>query len=183
MARTSAWWIRISGLPDSGSPRCSRYENMRPEASMRGLRFANEPSMTPSERMIPARYMLAITSMMPEPQIPVTSCSPSSLSKPGSSDQRLPPMTLKRGSRVTGSILTRSMAPGAARWPPLIWAPSKAGPVGLEAVSSLSRLPSTISALVPTSMIRLISSESHGVSASRTAEVSAPTWPAMHGRR
>ena len=27
---------------------------------------------------------------------------------------------------------TRSMAPGAARWPPLIWAPSKAGPVGLR---------------------------------------------------
>ncbi len=25
---------------------------------------------------------------------------------------------------------TRSMAPGAARWPPDIWAPSKAGPVG-----------------------------------------------------
>ena len=28
--------------------------------------------------------------------------------------------------------LQAAMAPGAARWPPLIWAPSKAGPVGLE---------------------------------------------------
>ena len=43
------------------------------------------------------------------------------------------------------------MAPGAARWPPLIWAPSKAGPVGLDAASSRSALPSTISAFVPTS--------------------------------
>ena len=30
---------------------------------------------------------------------------------------------------------TRSMAPGAARWPQLIWAPSNAGPVGLEQAS------------------------------------------------
>ena len=29
-------------------------------------------------------------------------------------------MTLKRGSFVAGSISTRSMAPGAARWPALI---------------------------------------------------------------
>ncbi len=47
-------------------------------------------------------------------------------------------MTLNRGSRVARSIRTRSIAPGAARWPPLIWAPSKAGPVGLEAASSRS---------------------------------------------
>ena len=32
---------------------------------------------------------------------------------------------------------TRSMAPGAARWPQQICAPSKAGPVGLEQASSL----------------------------------------------
>ena len=47
-------------------------------------------------------------------------------------------MTRKRGSSVSRSIRTRSIAPGAARWPPLIWAPSKAGPVGLEAASSRS---------------------------------------------
>ena len=46
---------------------------------------------------------------------------------------------------------TRSIAPGAARWPQLICAPSKAGPVGLEQASRRCRLPSTISALVPTS--------------------------------
>jgi hypothetical protein len=39
-------------------------------------------------------------------------------------------MTVKRGSRVAGSMRTRSMAPGAARWPEEICAPSKAGPVG-----------------------------------------------------
>ena len=86
-------------------------------------------------------------------------------------------------SSVSGSIRTRSIAPGAARWPPLIWAPSKAGPVGLDAASRRSLLPNTISALVPTSMIRLTSSSTQGVSASMTAAVSAPTCPAMHGNR
>ena len=44
-------------------------------------------------------------------------------------------MTRKRGSRVSLSIRTRSIAPGAARCPPEIWAPSKAGPVGDDAAS------------------------------------------------
>ena len=61
------------------------------------------------------------------------------------------PITWKRGSSVSGSMRTRSIAPGAARWPQLIWAPSKAGPVGLDAARSRSRSPSTISAFVPTS--------------------------------
>ena len=39
-------------------------------------------------------------------------------------------MTRNRGSSVSRSIRTRSIAPGAARWPALIWAPSNAGPVG-----------------------------------------------------
>ena len=56
----------------------------------------------------------------------------------GSSDQASTPMTRNRGSSVSRSIRTRSMAPGAARWPPLIWAPSNAGPVGLEAARSRS---------------------------------------------
>ena len=77
---------------------------------------------------------------------------------------------------------TRSMAPGAARWPQEICAPSKAGPVGEEAASRRCRLPSTISALVPTSTISVISSGRCGVSESITPAVSAPTWPAMQGR-
>ena len=77
---------------------------------------------------------------------------------------------------------TRSMAPGAARCPPEICAPSKAGPVGEEQASSRSLLPSTISALVPTSTISMISSDSCGLSERITPAVSAPTCPAMHGR-
>ena len=91
-------------------------------------------------------------------------------------------MTRKRGSLVTGSISTRSMAPGAARWPEEICAPSKAGPVGEEQASTRSRLPSRISALVPTSTTSISSSDWFGPSESATAAASAPTWPAMQGR-
>ena len=91
-------------------------------------------------------------------------------------------MTLKRGSLVTGSISTRSMAPGAARWPELICAPSKAGPVGEEQASTRVRSPSRISALVPTSTTSIRSSERFGPSESATAAASAPTCPAMQGR-
>ena len=45
-------------------------------------------------------------------------------------------MTRYFGSSVSGSMRTRSMAPGAARWPPEISAPSKAGPVGEEAATT-----------------------------------------------
>ena len=51
---------------------------------------------------------------------------------------------------------TRSIAPGAARWPELIWAPSKAGPVGLDAASNRRASPSTISAFVPTSTMSVM---------------------------
>ena len=77
-------------------------------------------------------------------------------------------MTLKRGSSEIGSTRTRSTAPGAARWPLPIWAPSKAGPVGLEAASSRSRLPRTISAFVPTSTRSRIGSARWGSSARMT---------------
>ena len=114
--------------------------------------------------------------------MPVTPVAATASPKPGSLDQSSQPITLKRGSRVWRSMRTRSMAPGAARWPPLIWAPSKAGPVGLDAASSRSRLPSRISALVPTSTMRLTSGRLCGASASSTPAASAPTWPAMQGR-
>ena len=86
--------------------------------------------------MMPARYISAITSMIPEPQMPVTPVRATACSNPGSSDHRSEPITLKRASSVAGSMRTRSIAPGAARWPQLICAPSKAGPVGLEQASS-----------------------------------------------
>ena len=70
---------------------------------------------------------------MPEPQTPVTPVRRVDASNPTSSDQRDEPMTRKRGSSVSLSIRTRSIAPGAARCPHEIWAPSKAGPVGDDA--------------------------------------------------
>jgi hypothetical protein len=73
------------------------------------------------------------------------------------------------------------MAPGAARWPDEICAPSNAGPVGEEQASSRSRLPRMISALVPTSTISISASERCGDSDSTTPAASAPTWPAMQG--
>jgi hypothetical protein len=131
--------------------------------------------------MTPARNSSAITSTIPDPQIPVTPVRRVDAANPVSSDQRDEPMTRKRGSRVTVSIRTRSIAPGAARWPPEICAPSKAGPVGDDAARSRSREPSTISAFVPTSTSRVTSSVRYGVSARIAPAASAPTWPAMHG--
>ena len=81
----------------------------------RGLRLAAAPLIVPSGRMMPARYMQAMASMMPEPQMPVTPCSPTCDSNSGSSDHSSQPITRKRGSSVSGSMRTRSMAPGAAR--------------------------------------------------------------------
>ena len=78
-----------------------------------------------------------MTSMMPEPHTPVIPMPAMDFSNPGSSDHRSEPITLKRGSRVLTSMRTRSIAPGAARCPQLICAPSKAGPVGLEQATSL----------------------------------------------
>ena len=119
--------------------------------------------------------------MMPEPQMPVTPVGDVAAANPSSSDHRSQPITLNRGSSVATSMRTRSMAPGAARWPQLICAPSKAGPVGLEQASRRLWLPSTISALVPTSTSSVTSSDRSGRSASTTPAVSAPTWPAMQG--
>ena len=84
--------------------------------------------MTPSWLMMPARYISAMISMMPEPHTPVTPVAAVAAANPGSSDHRSEPITLKRGSSVSRSMRTRSIAPGAARWPQLICAPSKAGP-------------------------------------------------------
>ena len=131
--------------------------------------------------MSPASHSSATTSMIPEPQMPVTPVEATASAKPSSSDQASTPMTRNLGSPEAGSILTRSMAPAVARWPALIWAPSNAGPVGLEAASTRPPPASTISALVPTSTTRLTSSASCGRVDRMTAAVSAPTWPAMHG--
>ena len=91
---------------------------------MRGERSASAPSIVPSVVSTPARWSSAIASMIPEPQTPVT-CVPANA---GSSDHASHPITRMRGSSVSGSMRTRSIAPGAARWPHEICAPSNAGP-------------------------------------------------------
>ena len=148
---------------------------MRPSGTMRGVRAASAPSIVPSVAITPARCSSAIASTIPEPHTPVTRRPEGRVVGPGSQP------TATRGSSVSGSMRTRSIAPGAARCPQLICAPSNAGPVGLEAASSRSRFPSTISAFVPTSTIRFTSSSRCGPSERITPAVSAPTWPAMHG--
>ena len=169
-----SFWVTVS----SGSPSERTYENVRPSGTIRGERAASAPSIVPSVVSTPARWSSAITSMIPEPQTPVT-CVPANA---GSSDQISLPITRKRGSSVSGSIRTRSIAPGAARCPQLICAPSNAGPVGLDAARSRSRLPSTISAFVPMSTIRLTSSPRYGASERITPAASAPTWPGDAGQ-
>ena len=156
---------------------------MRPSCRIRVLRSANPPSTTPSGVMTPARYISATTSMMPDPQIPVTPWPDIASTKPASLDHKSLPMDLKRGSSVSRSIRTRSMAPMVARCPLLICAPSKAGPVGLEHTSKRALLASTISALVPTSTTSVMPSPRWGASAKMTPAASAPTWPAIHGRQ
>ena len=104
-------------------------------------------------------------------------------SNPSSSDQISDPITRKRGSFVIGLISTRSIAPGAARCPLEICAPSNAGPVGDQHANTLCLLPKRISALVPTSTTSTRSSEVLGLSDKATAAASAPTWPAIHGSK
>ena len=71
--------------------------------------------MTPSSDTIRLKNISAIASMIPDPQTPVTPVVSVAAAKPGSSDQRSEPITLKRGSSVARSMRTRSIAPGAAR--------------------------------------------------------------------
>ncbi len=114
------------------------------------------------------------------PVTPVPAAATASVN-PSSFDQASTPMTRNRGSNVSRSMRTRSMAPGAARCPELIWAPSNAGPVGELAARSRRLSPSTISAFVPTSTTSVMASALWGSSARITPAVSAPTWPAMQG--
>jgi len=176
IARTSFWVTRMSC-----SPSCRTKAKVRSSATTRADVIDSCSLIFPSADRTPARNISATTSMMPEPQIPVTPLFRVCCSKSGSSDQRSQPITLNLGSSVPLSIRTRSIAPGAARCPELICAPSKAGPVGLDAASIRCLLPSSSSALVPTSTIRDTSSRSYGASASSTPAASAPTCPAIHG--
>ena len=68
------------------------------------------------------------------------------------------------------------MAPSAARIPHRMAAPSKAGPAGAAVASSQSRLPSTISQLVPMSMNSRVLASRFMPEASSPAVMSPPTY-------
>ena len=72
-------------------------------------------------------------------------------------------------------MVTTSMAPSAARIPHRMAAPSKAGPAGAAVASSHSRLPSTISQLVPMSMNSRVRASAFIPAASSPAVMSPPT--------
>ena len=108
------------------------------------------------------RYSSAITSMMPLPQIP-TGFWPS-----------LPTMD-NVGSSVSRSMVTASTAPSVARIPQEMSPPSKAGPAEQAQDIMKSRLPNTISPLVPRSMNRENSSLSQMRLVSVPAVISPPT--------
>ena len=148
----------------------------------RDVPVCSDPPINPFKSTKPAIRISATASIIPDPQMPVTPVVAIAASNPCSVDQRSDPMTLNRGSLVVGSISMRSIAPGAARWPLEICAPSKAGPVGDEQASTWLVSPSRISALVPTSTINVSSVWLAGSSDSATAAASAPTWPAIQGR-
>ena len=110
--------------------------------------------------IIPVRSISEIASIMPEPQMP---------------RGLPPPMTRIDGSRVTGSIITDSIAPGVALMPHLMPLPSKQGPAEQAAVMIHSLLPIAISPLVPMSMNSASSSLRVIFDASTPATMSPPT--------
>ena len=75
----------------------------------------------------------------------------------------------------SGVIVTTSIAPSAARMPHRIAAPSNAGPAGAAVASSHSRLPRTISQLVPMSTNSRTRASRSMPLASRPAVMSPPT--------
>ena len=101
-------------------PSNSRYEKVLPSLNTLSLTCSFFDCISPSAEIIPAKNISAIASIMPEPQIPVTPIFAIPSSKSESSDHRSQPMTFIFELRVFGSILTLSIAPGAALCPELI---------------------------------------------------------------
>ena len=129
------------------------YEFVRPSGTHLSDPVCSEDPISPVSSTNPDNRISAIASIIPDPHIPVIR-TPLQVS---SDNQSSCPIILKNGVLVIGSIFTLSIAPGAARCPQVICAPSKAGPVGDEQARSFSLFPKIISAFVPTSTIREIS--------------------------
>ena len=71
MARTSFWVMTIRGEPGP-PPRGGRTRTCARRGRSRGERAASDPSTIPSVVTMPARNISAMTSTMPDPQMPVT---------------------------------------------------------------------------------------------------------------
>ena len=85
------------------------------------------------------------------------------------------PIQMFMGSRVSGSMEKSSMAPLEARIPNSMPPPSKAGPAEQAAQANHSRLPTTISALVPISRKRVSFSVRYSPDPITPATMSPPT--------
>ena len=115
--------------------------------------------------------------------LPLRSTTPvmnSSASKEISPEPHSPkgaPPPITRIGRLEGVAVDPDFldGPGVARIPSTTPAPSKAGPAEQAQVISQSRLPSTISPLVPTSMKRVSLSVSISPALTTPALMSAPT--------
>ena len=146
----------------------------------RALPAAVVPSITPSGEITPARYISAIASIMPDPQIPTT-LNLSTVFEPRlvrpeirpnnaeSNIQRDPVDAYAFDCTWRGTHAAADLCAFECR------------PVGLEHANNPCLLPITISAFVPMSTMSEISSRRCGSSARITAAVSAPTCPAMQG--
>ena len=150
---------------------------------MRGLRAASAPSTTPSSEMMPERYISATTSMMAgAADAGDAGCLRPLPRSPSSSDHLLDAddavLRLQR-VRVDAHALdgARRGALAARRFR----RPRRPVRSARRQATTRWRLPSTISALVPTSTSSIILSWRYGPSDSVAPAASAPTWPAMQG--
>jgi len=125
-----------SPVPESFS--CTRINCCIPS-------FSNKWSLQAGLRNFPRissrfdKKRLAARSIIPDPQMPMGVLSS---------------MVWTTRSFESGSIHTRSITPGFAVMPILLTPPSSAGPAAPAQAISQSLLPTTISALVPTSTMR-----------------------------
>ena len=137
-------------------PRRGRTRTSGRPATTRGVRAASAPSIVPVGREHPREVELGDDLDDARAADAGDRGSPRS---PGSSDQASQPIDLDAGlERLAGRCEPARSRPARRAGRSEICAPSNAGPVGLDAASRRSRLPSTISAFVPTSTMRLTSS-------------------------
>ena len=143
--RTSCWVNTRSRPVRLAIPGTSTASGWRVRSPRRSRGCDSGGANAPSMPTKPAPTSAVTAEITPEPHSPTgrRSRSPSS----GIAAQRIAP---------PGSIQTRSIAPGAARTPQAMCAPSYTGPVAQEVAVSTPFFASTTSPLVPMSTNRLL---------------------------